>query len=141
MLVQFHIQPNMTFPKSVCLISMFAVNLQCGSKPNADIALHVNPRYDSGPAVVVTNTLQRGSWGVEERKPNSHLPSGSPFNLVITVTQHAFQVTAFMCSFLDTLSLALDLIQLHLSGCFKIIEQSGGFLNRGTAALRPHTFS
>ncbi|XP_030007388.1 galectin-9-like isoform X1 [Sphaeramia orbicularis] len=71
----------------------FAVNLQCGSKPNADIALHVNPRYDSGPAVVVTNTLQRGSWGVEERKPNSHLPSGSPFNLVITVTQHAFQLS------------------------------------------------
>lgn len=68
------------------------MNLQCGSSPNADIALHVNPRYDSHPGYVVTNTFQYGSWGAEERKQNTPFPAGSPFSLLITVTRNSYQV-------------------------------------------------
>uniref|UniRef100_A0A8D3BNH0 Galectin n=1 Tax=Scophthalmus maximus TaxID=52904 RepID=A0A8D3BNH0_SCOMX len=69
----------------------FNVNLQCGSRIDADIALHINPRYDTD-SCVVTNTLHNGSWGAEERKKNSMLLAGSPFNLLITVGRDSFQV-------------------------------------------------
>ncbi|XP_060929150.1 galectin-9-like [Limanda limanda] len=69
----------------------FHVNLQCGSSPGADIALHFNPRYD-GDSCVVSNTLQHGSWGSEERKSNSMLPAGSAFCLLITVGRDSYQL-------------------------------------------------
>ncbi|XP_034460173.1 galectin-9-like [Hippoglossus hippoglossus] len=69
----------------------FHLNLQCGSSPGADIALHFNPRYD-GDSCVVSNTLQNGSWGAEERKTNSMLPAGSAFSLLITVGRDSYQL-------------------------------------------------
>ncbi|XP_071368418.1 galectin-9-like [Centroberyx affinis] len=71
----------------------FHVNLQCGSKANADIALHINPRYDSYPGYVVTNTFQYGSWGSEERKQNSPFTAGSSFSLMITVRHDVYQLS------------------------------------------------
>ncbi|XP_071761563.1 galectin-9-like isoform X2 [Centroberyx gerrardi] len=79
----------------------FHVNLQSGSKANADIALHINPRYDSFLHYVVTNTLQYGSWGSEERKLNSPFPVGSSFTLVITVRHDAYQLTVNGCHLMD----------------------------------------
>ncbi|XP_058490084.1 galectin-9-like isoform X3 [Solea solea] len=78
----------------------FNVNLQCGSRTNADIAFHFNPRYD-GDSCVVANTLQHGNWGNEERKSNSLLLPGSTFNLLITVTYDSFLVNINGCHFMD----------------------------------------
>ncbi|XP_037103490.1 galectin-9-like [Syngnathus acus] len=95
----------------------FHVNLQCGSNTNADIALHFNPRYDSLPGYVVANTFQHGRWGTEERKQNFPLPTGSAFNLLITVTSDSYQMningTHFMeykhrISFFQVNTIAID---------------------------------
>ena len=67
------------------------MNLQCGSSPGADIALHFNPRYD-GDSCVVLNTFEYGSWAAEERENNSMLPAGSAFSLLITVGRDSYQV-------------------------------------------------
>ncbi|XP_041850285.1 lectin, galactoside-binding, soluble, 9 (galectin 9)-like 3 [Melanotaenia boesemani] len=78
----------------------FHVNLQCGTRAGADIALHFNPRYESH-AHVVTNTFQFGNWGSEERKQNSLIPAGSPFNLTITVTRDFYQLIVNGSHFMD----------------------------------------
>ncbi|XP_076024002.1 galectin-9-like isoform X2 [Genypterus blacodes] len=69
----------------------FHVNLQCGSMHNADVALHFNPRYDSLLPYVVTNSLQHGAWGSEQRV-GSPLPAGSSFTLSITVCSDGYQL-------------------------------------------------
>uniref|UniRef100_A0A673XKS9 Galectin n=1 Tax=Salmo trutta TaxID=8032 RepID=A0A673XKS9_SALTR len=70
----------------------FHVNLQCGSMAGADIALHFNPRYDSHPGYVVTNTFQQSKWGSEERKQHSPIQHGSSFSLEITVQRDFFKL-------------------------------------------------
>ncbi|XP_010871146.1 lectin, galactoside-binding, soluble, 9 (galectin 9)-like 3 isoform X2 [Esox lucius] len=70
----------------------FHVNLQCGSRAGADIALHFNPRFDRNPAYVVTNTFKQSSWGEEERKQPSPFQQGFSFTLIIIVQQDAFQL-------------------------------------------------
>ncbi|XP_020776142.2 galectin-9-like isoform X3 [Boleophthalmus pectinirostris] len=79
----------------------FNINLQCGSRQNADVAFHFNPRYDSHPMTVVCNTFQHGSWGPEERQQSSLLPQGAGFNITITVRPHAYQVALNSQHFLE----------------------------------------
>ncbi|KAM9733575.1 galectin-9C-like [Menidia menidia] len=78
----------------------FHINLQSGSGAGADVALHLNPRYD-GQAYVVANTLQRGSWGSEERKFSSPFPAGSPFSLVLSVSRDFYHMNVNGSHFMD----------------------------------------
>ncbi|XP_026780403.3 galectin-9 isoform X1 [Pangasianodon hypophthalmus] len=71
----------------------FHVNLQCGSSPDANIALHINPRYDSSSGYIVTNTKQNNYWGTEERIYQALFPTGTPFNLQILVTSHSYKLS------------------------------------------------
>ncbi|XP_053330184.1 galectin-4-like isoform X2 [Spea bombifrons] len=67
----------------------FAINFVCF---NNDIAFHFNPRFDEGN-VIVCNTMQRNSWGSEERKSRMPFQRNTFFDIGITVLGHAFQVT------------------------------------------------
>uniref|UniRef100_A0A1A8R360 Galectin n=1 Tax=Nothobranchius pienaari TaxID=704102 RepID=A0A1A8R360_9TELE len=78
----------------------FNVNLQCGSRSGADIALHINPRYE-GHHYVVTNTLQQGRWGSEERKQSCPFPPDCGFTLQITVTRDFYQLSVNGSHFMD----------------------------------------
>ncbi|CAI5677757.1 unnamed protein product [Oreochromis niloticus] len=78
----------------------FHVNLQRGSRAGADIAIHINPRYES-QHYVVTNSFQNGSWGSEERKYNSPFPAGSSFTLVIAVARDFYQLSVNGCHFME----------------------------------------
>ncbi|XP_075773318.1 galectin-4 isoform X2 [Pelodiscus sinensis] len=68
----------------------FRVNFACGSQKGADIALHFNPRFESGDKLVL-NSFQ-GSWG---REQHTALPfrKGQHFELVFLVTPQGYQVT------------------------------------------------
>ncbi|XP_060800033.1 galectin-9-like [Neoarius graeffei] len=71
----------------------FHVNLQSGSRPDANIALHFNPRYDSSSGYIVINTKQNNCWGTEERIHQALFPMGSPFNLQILVKHHSYKIS------------------------------------------------
>ncbi|XP_017346981.1 galectin-9 isoform X1 [Ictalurus punctatus] len=71
----------------------FHVNLQCGSRPDANVALHFNPRYDHSSGYIVTNTKQNNCWGTEESIYQALFPMGSPFILLILVTSHSYKIS------------------------------------------------
>ncbi|KAM9468402.1 galectin-9-like [Clarias gariepinus] len=94
------IQGGLTDGKSITVsgrvlpgANRFHVNLQCGSRPDAVIALHINPRYDSSTGYIVTNTKLNNTWGTEERIYQSHFPMGNPFNLHILVTTLSYKIS------------------------------------------------
>ncbi|KAL2095725.1 hypothetical protein ACEWY4_007873 [Coilia grayii] len=80
----------------------FHVNLQYGSASGTDVALHFNPRYDSSPGYVVTNTYQKFSgWGQEERKHPTPLTQGSAFSLMILVGSDSYKIATNGSHFME----------------------------------------
>lgn len=67
------------------------MNFSCGQQKGADIALHFNPRFDSGDKIVL-NSFQQGKWAKEEHKHNMPFHKGEPFELLFTITPEAYQV-------------------------------------------------
>ncbi|KAI4534530.1 hypothetical protein MG293_015390 [Ovis ammon polii] len=67
----------------------FYVNLLCSEEPGSDAALHFNPRLDE--STVVFNTLERGTWGVEERGSGIPFQRGQPFDVLLIATEEGFK--------------------------------------------------
>ncbi|KAG8552754.1 hypothetical protein GDO81_003036, partial [Engystomops pustulosus] len=76
-----------TLPKNY---NRFAINLAAGQEDSADIALHVNARYD-GRDRCVFNSRQGDVWGDEEMKREMPFKSGKVFAIMIEVTRNNFQ--------------------------------------------------
>ncbi|XP_042298752.1 galectin-9C-like [Sceloporus undulatus] len=79
----------------------FQIDFQCGSAPSPrpDIAFHFNPRLDEG--CVVGNTLERGTWQHEERKPEMPFRKGHPFEIRVLVNSISFKVAVNGKHFLE----------------------------------------
>uniref|UniRef100_A0A671NJC3 Galectin n=1 Tax=Sinocyclocheilus anshuiensis TaxID=1608454 RepID=A0A671NJC3_9TELE len=57
----------------------------------ADVALHFNPRYNSG-GYIVHNSRLNGVWGNEENKAPTPFPRGHLFTLQILITLSSYKV-------------------------------------------------
>ncbi|CAN8178230.1 unnamed protein product [Coccothraustes coccothraustes] len=68
----------------------FRVNLATGPEEEADVALHVNPRFGAG--VSVLNSRRGGRWGDEQRRELHPLCPGAPFEMVISVTPEGYRI-------------------------------------------------
>uniref|UniRef100_A0A4W4EKS1 Galectin n=1 Tax=Electrophorus electricus TaxID=8005 RepID=A0A4W4EKS1_ELEEL len=71
----------------------FQFDLTCGSstKPRADVAFHFNPRFRTSPCIIC-NSLQRGSWGKEEKLEEMPFKQGASFETIILVQENIFKV-------------------------------------------------
>ena len=69
----------------------FAINLEAD---NGDIVMHCNPRF-AGTNAVVRNTLQRKSWGHEERHGQFPFRIGQPFEVTITIEEPFYKVCRY----------------------------------------------
>uniref|UniRef100_A0A8C0GYR2 Galectin n=1 Tax=Chelonoidis abingdonii TaxID=106734 RepID=A0A8C0GYR2_CHEAB len=69
----------------------FRVNFSCGSEKGADIALHFNPRFDSGDKIVF-NSFQHGKWAREEYKHEMPFRRGQHFEMVFSITPESYQI-------------------------------------------------
>ena len=76
------------------------MNLLCGEEPGSDAALHFNPRLDE--STVVFNTLERGTWGAEERGSGIPFQRGQPFDVLLIATEEGFKVCLFHRTGSDT---------------------------------------
>ncbi|XP_062368477.1 galectin-4 [Cinclus cinclus] len=68
----------------------FRVNLALGAQDDADVALHLNPRFQGG--VTVLNSRRGGRWGDEQRRELHPLSAGGPFEMVISVTPEGYRI-------------------------------------------------
>uniref|UniRef100_A0A674H1M4 Galectin n=1 Tax=Taeniopygia guttata TaxID=59729 RepID=A0A674H1M4_TAEGU len=68
----------------------FRVNLAAGPEEEADVALHLNPRFGAGVAVL--NSRRGGRWGDEQRRELHPLCPGGPFEIVISVTPEGYRI-------------------------------------------------
>ncbi|XP_068033886.1 LOW QUALITY PROTEIN: galectin-4-like [Anomalospiza imberbis] len=68
----------------------FRINLAAGPEDTADLALHLNPRFGAGVAVL--NSRSGGHWGDEQRRELHPLCPGGAFELVISVTPEGYRI-------------------------------------------------
>ncbi|XP_075053828.1 uncharacterized protein LOC142139866 [Mixophyes fleayi] len=109
----------------------FAVNFQCGTSENDDIAFHLNPRFDGG--VVVCNTKEHQIWGKQEDKRELPFHRGQPFEIQILVTSNDYKVSVNRNHFLEYYHrIPIHRVNtLEINGCITIacidIQTQGGF--------------
>jgi len=70
--------------------SRFEFNLLTGNFNGADVAFHLNPRFDQHAAV--RNSCQGGGWGAEERDGGFPLHPGQQFEIQIICFPEHYQV-------------------------------------------------
>ncbi|XP_067010231.2 galectin-8 isoform X3 [Anabrus simplex] len=90
-----------------------SVNLACGSGPTADLAFHLNPRFEQN--LVVRNYRIDNRWGKEETSSPKRFPfkRGQQFQLQIFVSEEEFLVAfngEHFCAF--TYRLPLEQIRI-----------------------------
>ncbi|NP_001079643.1 lectin, galactoside-binding, soluble, 3 L homeolog [Xenopus laevis] len=67
----------------------FAVDFKRGQ----DIALHINPRFDERPNIIVRNSMIGNRWGPEERKaPKFPFVAGQPFKIQVLCEADHYKV-------------------------------------------------
>ncbi|XP_076834157.1 galectin-8 isoform X2 [Brachyhypopomus gauderio] len=69
----------------------FDLTCGCSTKPRADVAFHFNPRFGARPCIVC-NSLQRVSWGKEERLERMPFKHGAAFETIVLVQENTFKV-------------------------------------------------
>lgn len=71
----------------------FSVNFQCDRTPDADIALHFNPRLDM--KYIVRNSRQNGTWDKEETVSPYQFcfPQNKRFKLLFFIAPKEFMVS------------------------------------------------
>ena len=57
-----------------------------------DIALHINPRFNEDPHVIVRNTCTKGQWEEEERGGGMPIRPGENFIVAVTWQQYGFEI-------------------------------------------------
>jgi hypothetical protein len=70
----------------------FEFNLLTGNHNGADVAFHLNPRFNQNEAV--RNTCQGGGWGAEEKQGGFPLRPGQHFEIQIICFPDHYQVNA-----------------------------------------------
>lgn len=66
------------------------VNLQHSSGAKANVALHIKPRYDAEKLVMVLNSRQNGTYGLEKKYFYPLFPVVSSFSLSLRVSQENY---------------------------------------------------
>ncbi|XP_074786769.1 galectin-4 [Athene noctua] len=69
----------------------FQVNLASGPEDEADLALHLNPRFGAEGQVVL-NSRSGGQWGPEQRRDLQALVPGTLFEIIVTVTPQDYRI-------------------------------------------------
>jgi hypothetical protein len=79
--------------KRFCISCRFDINLECGTNkyPIDDIALHVNPRFNTNQ--ILRNTYQKTVWGVEEIGGHMPLARDQRFEILILCEPTHFKVS------------------------------------------------
>ncbi|XP_049643435.1 galectin-4-like [Suncus etruscus] len=106
----------------------FLVNFALGPEPEADIAFHINPHFDSEDKVAF-NSQQSGQWGKEQMKNSFPFKEGERFELLVMVMQEHYKVKVNGNPFYEFVHRMpfQDVNHLHVQG--DLVFQSINFIN------------
>ncbi|XP_077120507.1 galectin-3 isoform X1 [Ranitomeya variabilis] len=93
-----------------------------------DIALHINPRFDEKPYVVVRNSMIQGKWGQEERQcPKFPFQMQQPFKLQILFEPDGYKVSVnneTICKYPHRLKNFAGIKTIRINGAVTINDAS-----------------
>lgn len=92
------------------------MDFTCGSssKPRADIAFHLNPRFKKDH--IVCNTLQIEYWGKEEIHYQMPFRKGADFEIIVLVEKDLYKVR---------MEIICSKILMHYLSWINLTEESG----------------